>query len=205
LALLLLVALRDWKLGGWLVIENGVVEWLQVILMGTAGVLAARQGLAARRRGEPFVFEVAVVAAMTMICIGEVDLDRVLFGVKVIHTRFFVSPKHPLGWRLLAVLVVVGAPTAVGIWLLVNLRELLWACLLGLLEPWGQTATFGIGLYVFVQIFEHRIDRLPWQPPYFFEEGLELVGAIYMFVGLAARQREVTIAAGGRLPDRPGV
>ena len=187
-AIPVLVALRDWKLGGWLVIENGIVENLQVILMGTAGVLAARQGWAAKRRGEPFVFEVAVVAAMTMILIGEVDLDRVLFGTKVIHTRFFVSPKYPLGWRLLAVLVVVGAPTALGIWLLVHIRELWWACLRGLLEPWGQVATFGISLYVLVQVFEHRIDRLPWQPsPYFFEEVLELVGAINMFVGLAAR------------------
>ena len=192
-AILMLVALRDWELGGWLVIENGIVENLQVILMGTTGVLAARQGWVAKRRGEPFVFEVAVLAAMTMICIGEVDLDRVLFGTKVIHTRFFVNPKHPLGWRLLAVLVVVGAPTALGIWLLVNIGELWWACLGGLLEPWGQTATFGIGLYVLVQIFEHRIDRLPWQPPYFFEEGLELVGAIYMFVGLAARQRDIRV------------
>jgi hypothetical protein len=190
-AILVLLALHDWKLGGRLVVENGIVENLQVILMGTAGVLAARQGLKAKRRGEPFVFEVAVVAAMTMICIGEVDLDRLLFGTKVIHTRFFVSPKHPLGWRLLAVLVVVGAPTALGIWLLVHIRELCWACLRGLLEPWGQVATFGIGLYVLVQVFEHRIDRLPWQPPYFFEEVLELVGAIYMFVGLAARQRAV--------------
>jgi len=204
-AIMVLVALHDWKLGGWLVIENGIVENLQVVLIVAIGVLAARQGWAAKRRGEPFVFEVAVVAAMTMLCIGEVNLDRVLFGTKVIHTRFFVSPKHPLGWRLLAVLVVVGAPTALGIWLLVHIRELFWACLDGLLEPWGQTATLGIGLYVLVQIFEHRIDRLPWQPPYFFEEGLELVGAIYMFVGLAARQREVTIAAGGRWPDRSGV
>jgi len=186
--IVMVVALRDWKLGGWLVIENGIVEWLQVILMGTAGILAARQGLAAKRRGEPFVFEVAVVAAMTMICIGEVDLDRVLFGTKVIHTRFFVSPKHPLGWRLLAALVVVGPPTVFGIWLLVHIRELWRASLRGLFEPWGQTATFGIALFMFVQMFERRIDRLPWQPPYFFEEVLELVAAINMFVGLAARQ-----------------
>ena len=187
-AILVLVALRDWELGGWLVIENGVVEWLQVVLIGTAGLLAARQGLAAKRRGEPFVFEVAVVAALTMIVIGEVDLDRVLFGVKVIHTRFFVNPERPLVWRLLAVLVVVGAPTALGIWLLVHIRELWRACLRGLLEPWGHTATFGIGLYVLVQMFERRIGRLPWQPLYFFEEVLELVAAINIFVGIAARQ-----------------
>ena len=40
-----------------------------------------------------------------------------------------------------------------------------------------------------VQVFERRIDRLPWQPPDFFEEVLEFVAAIYIFVGLAARQR----------------
>src|SRR5258705_9251698 len=94
--ILMVVVLRDWKLGGWLVIENGVVEWLQVILMGTAGILAARQGLAAKRRGEPFVFEVAVLAAMTMICIGEVDPDRALFGTEGIHSRAFLGPKTPL-------------------------------------------------------------------------------------------------------------
>jgi RND family efflux transporter MFP subunit len=190
-AILVLLALRDPELGGWLVRENGVVEWLQVILMAIAGVLAAGQGLAAKRRGQPFVLEVAIVAAMTMICIGEIDLDRVLFGMKIIHTRFFVNPKYSLMWRLLAILVVVGAPTAVGIWLLAHVRELWRASLRGLFEPWGQTATFGIALFMFVQMFERRIDRLPWQPADFFEEVLELVAAIYIFVGLAARQRDI--------------
>jgi hypothetical protein len=190
-AILVLIALRDWHLGGWLVIENGVVEWLQVILMGIAGVLAARQGLAAKRRGEPYALEVAIVAAMTMMCIGEVDLDRTLFGLKIIHTRFFVNPRYALGWRLLAVLVVVGVPTAVGVWLLAHIRDLWWASLRGLFEPWGQTATFGIALFMFVQMFERRLDHLPWQPPDFFEEVLELVAAIYIFVGLVARQRDI--------------
>src|SRR6266850_2235054 len=147
-AFLVLLALHDPELGGWLVRENGVVEWLQVILMAIAGVLAARQGLAAKRRGEPFALEVAIVAAMTMICIGEIDLDRLLFGTKIIHTRFFVSPRHPLGWRLLAALVVVGPPTVFGIWLLVHIRELWRASLRGLFEPWGQTATFGVALFM---------------------------------------------------------
>jgi hypothetical protein len=45
--ILVLLALHDSHLGAWLVRENGVVEWLQVILMAIAGLLAARQGLAA--------------------------------------------------------------------------------------------------------------------------------------------------------------
>ena len=46
-AIMVLVALHDWKLGGWLVIENGIVENLQVILIVATGVLAARHGWAA--------------------------------------------------------------------------------------------------------------------------------------------------------------
>jgi hypothetical protein len=42
--------------------------------------------------------------------LGEVDLDRVLFGTKVISTRFLVSGKVAIQWRLLAALVVVGVP-----------------------------------------------------------------------------------------------
>jgi membrane fusion protein, multidrug efflux system len=189
--ILVLIALQDWTLAGWLIIENGVVESLQVFLIALAGVLAARQGLAARRRGEPIVLEVAIVAAMTLICIGEIDLDRLLFGTKIVSTRFFVNPRYPLKWRLLAALVVVGAPTAVSLWLLAHLRELWRASLRGLCAPWGQTATCGLGLFMVVQMFERRIDRLPWQPPNFFEETLELVSAIYIFVGLVARQRDI--------------
>jgi RND family efflux transporter MFP subunit len=190
-ALLVAAALHDPKLGKRLVEENGVVEWLQVILMALAGALAAHQGLAAKRRGEPFALEVAIVMMMAMICIGEVNLDRVLFGTKIIYTKFFVNPRYPLRWRLLAVLVVVGPPTVGGVWLLLHVRELWRASVQGLGEAWGQTATAGVVVFGLVQAFEKRIDRLPWQPEDFFEEVLELVAAIYIFVGLAARQRDI--------------
>src|SRR5262245_14446680 len=171
--------------------ENGAAEWLQVILIAAAAVLAARQAVAARRRREPIALEVAIVGAMTIICVGEIDLDRLLFGTKIIHTKFFVHQAYPLGWRLLAVLVIVGAPTIVALWLLGHVRELFWASLRGLLEPWGQTATIGIAVFVFVEVFERPLNRLPWQPPHFFEETLELVSAIYIFVGLVVRQRDI--------------
>src|SRR5262245_301791 len=189
--ILAFVSFRDLKLGENLMRENGVVEWLQVVFLAAAGVLALRQAVIARRRGEPFALEVAIVAAMVMICIGEVDLDRTLFGTKIVHKKFFVHPGYPLGWRLLAVLVIVGAPTVVGLWLFWHVRELFWASVRGLLEPWGQTATIGIALFVFVEVFERRLNRLPGQPPHFYEETLEFVSAIYIFVGLVARQRDI--------------
>jgi hypothetical protein len=112
---LLAIAARDPELAGRLVSEDHVAEWLQVVLAAATGLLAFRQGRAARRAGQPAALEVAIVAAMLVICIGEVDLDRMFFGTKVISTRFFVNPKHSLLVRTLAVIVVVGAPVALGV------------------------------------------------------------------------------------------
>jgi RND family efflux transporter MFP subunit len=188
---LLAISARDAELGGRLVAEAGLVEWLQVFLSAAAGVLAFRQGRAARRAGQPATLEVAIVATMAMICIGEVDLDRLLFGTKVISTRFFVNPTYPLLARALAVIVVVGAPVAVGVWLLVHLRHLWQAGVAGLRQPWGQAAAFGMGLFLAVEVFERPLGRVASLPPYFAEEALELVSAICIFVGLVARRRDM--------------
>src|SRR4030095_9616776 len=120
------------------------------------------------------------------------NLDRVLFGTKIIYTKFFVNPRYPLRWRLLAVLVVVGPPTVGGVWLLLHVRELWRASGQGLGEGGGQPATAGVVVFGLVQAFEKRIDRLPWQPEDFFEEVLELVAAICIFVGLAPPQTDIT-------------
>jgi len=186
---LLAIAIRDPALGKRLVSENNVVEWLQVVLAGTAGVLALRDARAARRAGKPLTLDVAIIGAMAIICIGEVDLDRVLFGTKIISTRFFVDGRRWIVWRALAVLVIVGAPLALGIWLLVHVRELWRAGMTGLRRPWGQTAAFGVALFLAVEVFEKKLSRISWLPQYFAEEVLELVGMICILVGVAARRR----------------
>ena len=141
---------------GWCV-ENGVVEWLQVILMAIAGVLAARQGLAAKRRGEPFALEVAIVGG------DDHDLHRRDRS----RSRAVRREDHPhavlrespvtrsagVCWRCSS-WWARRRPWASGSSL--HIRELWRASLRGLFEPWGQTATFGIALFMFVQVFERR-------------------------------------------------
>jgi RND family efflux transporter MFP subunit len=190
-AILVAISLHDPRLGAKLVDEDNVVEWLQVLLAAGAGVLAFRQGRAARRAGQPATLEVAIVAAMVIICIGEIDLDRLLFGTKVISTRFFVNPKHSLATRALAVIVVVGAPLALGVWLLVHVRHLWRSGIDGLRQPWGQLAAFGLALFVAVEIFERPLGHIRSLPPHFAEEALELVSAICIFLGLVARRRAI--------------
>lgn len=187
---LLAISARDPVLAGRLVDEDNVVEWLQVLLTAGAGVLAFRQGRAARRAGQPATLEVAIVAAMVIICIGEIDLDRMLFGTKVISTRFFVNPRHSLAARALAVTVVVGAPLALGVWLLVHFRHLWRAGIDGLRQPWGQLAAFGLALFLAVEVFERPLGHRSL-PPHFAEEVLELASAICIFVGLVARRRAI--------------
>jgi hypothetical protein len=170
-----------------LMAEDSAVEWLQVALMAGTGALAVRQGVSAFRAGQPITLEVMIATTMLMGCLGEIDLDRKLFGIKVVATRFFVNQKYSLVLRALAVLVIVGAPAAVAAWLLRRWRQLLRASLDALREPWGQTAAVGAAVYVITQIFEGPIDRIPWQQHHLIEELLELLAAICMCVGLAAR------------------
>jgi RND family efflux transporter MFP subunit len=187
-ALLILTVLHP-PLAARLVAEGQGVEMLQVVLAAAAGVLAFRQGRAARRAGQPATLEVAIVASMAALCIGEVDLDRMVFGTKIISTRFFVSPKYPLALRALAVAIVVGPPLAVGVWLLVRFRHLWSASREGLRQPWGQVAAFGAVLSLAVEVVEKPLGRIEWLPPHFAEEVLECVAALCIFVGLVARRR----------------
>jgi hypothetical protein len=190
-------------LGGRLVSEDHIVEWVQVVLAAAAGAVAFRQLRAIRRAGQPATLEVAIVAAMAIICIGEVDLDRMLFGTKVISTSFFVSPKYPSIARALAVLVVVGAPVGLGVWLLTHFRDLGRSGTDALRQPWGQSAGFGMALFLAVEVFERTLKHVPALPAYFAEEVLELVAMICIFIGLVARGLQIPAQIGAAGRGRP--
>jgi hypothetical protein len=188
LLVLSLIAVVDPARAEALMAEHGIVEWVQVALMGGAAAVAARHGsfVAAARRSP--AFDVAVVATLGIMIIGEVDLDRAIFGVRLIEPQFFVNPRYPLPARAAAVLVIVGVPVAIGLWLLPRWRPLLADAFAGLRQPWGQVAAFALVLYIVVQVFERRIDRIPGPPRNFIEELLEFLAAIAIFVGLTARR-----------------
>jgi len=189
IVVLLVATLLDPVFAARLVDEGSAVELLQVAFAAAAGVMAFRQGRAARRAGEPATLEVAIVASMAALCIGELDLDRMIFGTKIISTRFFVSPRYPLVLRALAVAIVVGAPLAVGVWCLRRLGYLWAGAMAGVRQPWGQVAALGAALSLAVEVVEKPLGRIEWLPPHFAEEVLECVAALCIFVGLAARRR----------------
>jgi hypothetical protein len=187
------VALVDPALAGRLTVENGVVEWIQVLLEGAAAVLFARHlARDAARVGRVSPLDVVVVASLVGLVIGEVDLDRLIFGTKIIATKFFVDARVALGWRLLAMLVVVGVPLAIGVFALVRIRAFWrdgWAAIA---QPWGRVLAASVAVAVLTEVFEKPLGHVPGVPRYFLEELLELVAAIGFIVSAMGRRSDPT-------------
>ena len=104
------LALLDPALADRFTLENGVVEWMQVLLEAAAAALFTRHLVRdASRVGGVSPLDVVIVAALVGLVIGEVDVDRLIFGTKIISTKFFVDARVAFVGRLLAMLIVVGA------------------------------------------------------------------------------------------------
>ena len=185
-AVLSLILVVNPPLAHWLTIEDGVVEWLQVSLDAAAVALTGRHLVRDNAEGERSPLDVLTVAALIGLIIGELDVDRWLFGTKVISTAFFFKAKYALPWRLLAALVVVGVPAAVGIYALRHVRTLWREGWSALGQPWGRVLAASAVILVLTELFERPLGRVPGVPHFFLEETLELVASIGIVVAAAA-------------------
>ena len=187
MAILSAIALVDPPLAHWLTVEDGVVEWLQVVLDAGGALLIARH-LVRPPTGRISPFDVLTVAALVGLIIGELDVDRHLLGVKVIKMSFFVNSRYALGWRVLAAVVVVGVPAALGIYALRHIRTLWREGWAALAQPWGRMLAASALLLVLTELFERPLGHVPGVPRYFLEELLELVASIGIVVAAATRR-----------------
>ena len=181
--------LVDPELADRLTREDAAVEWLQAALFTFAGVSALRAAWDGWRVDASPVFEMLVVAMMAGLIIGEVDLDRLVVGRKIISTRFFVDARVWLGWRALAFFVIALPPVALAIYALRRRRELLAAIRRATRESWGRVFIVGVIVFGLTELFEKPLGRIPGLPRYMVEEVLELVAAICFTVALYARSR----------------
>ena len=185
-ALLAIVGI-DPELARWLVREDGVVEYTQVAVCAVAALGAAMLAVEHGRRGIDPSLDIVLTAMTSVLIIGEVDLDKRLFGVKVIATRFFVNPAYSLSVRAVAVAVVVGVPVALGVYALVRRRALWKASVEELRQPTGRMLLAGVLLFALTEVFERQLGHVPGLPHYFLEEALELVATLCMLAGVAGR------------------
>jgi len=189
-AVLSVIALVDPPLAARLTVENGAIEWLQVLLDAGAALLFGRDLVCnARETGRVSPLELTIVACLIGLIIGEIDLDRLLFGTKVIATRFFVNSKVAIHWRLLAMLIVVGVPAAIAIFVVARFRAFWHEGWTAVAQPWGRVLAASVALSVVTEIFEKQLGHVPGVPQFFLEELFELVAAIGFIVAAAARGR----------------
>jgi hypothetical protein len=189
LVVLAVILVIDRDLADRLTQENAVVEWLQAALFAVAGVFAVRTARARWRTGASPVFEVLIAAMMAGLIIGEVDLDRVVVGRKIISTRFLVDARVWLGWRTLALLVMAFPPLLLAIYALRRWREVLGAGLRTLAESSGRVLIAGVIIFGLTEVFEKPLGRVPGLPPYMLEEAFELIASICFGVALSAQWR----------------
>lgn len=168
--------------------EDGPLEMVQVALFGATGAIALSSAVALRRAGRSVMLDALIVAAMGGLVIGEIDLDRQIFGVKVIHTRFLMNEQIAIPLRVLAAIVVVGVPAALGLWMVVRWRTLWRATLAALREPWGQVFAGGAVMFAIAEIFEKPLARATFAPRNSLEESLELAAAIAFFLAVVVRR-----------------
>jgi hypothetical protein len=182
------IAVVDPALADRVTAENGVVEWLQMLLDAAAAVLFGRHLICnASRTGRVSPLDVVIVASLIGLVIGEVDLDRIIFGTKVIATRFLVDARLALLWRVIAAVAVVGVPAAIGMFALVRVRLFWREGWAAIAQPWGRVLAASVALAVLTELFERQLGHAPGVPHYFLEELLELVAAIGFLVSAVAR------------------
>ena len=202
LALTLTLAV-DWDLADRLTREDAAVEWLQAGLFAAAGVLAVVSGRCRRRAGASPVAEVLVAAMMAGLIVGELDLDRLLFGRKIISTRFLVDGRVPLAWRALALTAMAAPAILLTLYARRRRRELLAAAIKAATEPSGHLVSAGVVIFGLTELFEKPLGRIPGLPRFMVEEALELLAGVCFAVALHAhwrlrRAEEKVSSAGGK-------
>lgn len=179
--------------------EDGVVEWTQTALFVLTGALALRAAWVTWSGGASPVLELLVAAMLAGLVIGEVDLDRVLVGRKIIATRFLVDERVWLGWRALAAVVLVVPPAVLAIYALRRRAELLAAVARALGKPWGRTLLVGVVVFALTEVFERPLGRVPGIPRYMLEETLELIAGVWLTVALYAHARGLRVRRSPKL------
>ncbi|HUF90755.1 MAG TPA: hypothetical protein VMR23_00160 [Candidatus Limnocylindria bacterium] len=188
-----LAALLRWNrpLAARLVLEDGPVEWAQAVLLMAAMALAVACGVALARMQRSVAVDVVLAVMLAGFVVGEIDLDKRVFGMKIIATRFFVNPDVHLAYRVLGFLLVVGAPVVLAVYAWRRRADLWSGALRAAREPWGQVFAAGALVLAVTETFESPLGYVPGYPRNFLEESLETCGAVCFFLGLVARRHAI--------------
>ena len=179
----------DVALASRLVAENGVVEWLQVVVLIGAGATCLRLAALDRAEGESGAPDVLLAAGFAFVVVSEMELPRLLAGkIRIERLVRDVAAGHPR--QTIFVVVVAGLALAVAIYALRHLPELLAWAWSALGTDWGRLFYLAAAVLVITELFERALNRMTASvglPRPLVEETLELVASVYCLI--AMRQR----------------
>jgi hypothetical protein len=197
------IARRDPATAALIAREGGVIENTQVVLAAASGVLGASRALAARSRGQTVSREIFMTVLVLALTWGELDLDLRLFGLRVIHTKFFVTPAVWLPYRLLAALALAAFYAAIAWYAWRHRAVLLGAAWRMPFQAWGQLLLAGFVLFGLVQALEDPIGQIPHVPRSYLEESVELIAYVYFLLAMIDLVR-LTPEGGGKVREGQG-
>ncbi|PYN43097.1 MAG: hypothetical protein DMD95_14885 [Candidatus Rokuibacteriota bacterium] len=183
-ALLLVLAVVAPRFAGWMVTEDGPIEWMEVAL---ALMALGFVGRSAARRFSPA--DVLFGATLAEMVVAEIDLDQRLFGMAVIDWKFFRRPAVSLPVRALVAAAIVCAVGVLVVYCLLRWRALWCEVWAGFSDGWAWLLLVGAVLYGIPQPCERCMNYLLPLPTYFLEESLELLGLVYAVLAMAMRSR----------------
>jgi hypothetical protein len=172
-----------------LVVENGVVEWLQVILLSGAGAICVRLAVLERTKWGSGAPDVLLAAGFAFLVVSEMELPTLLAGrIKTDRLVRAVTAGHPR--QILFVLIVGGLALAATVYALRHSTELLAWGQSALRTDWGRLFYLAVAILALTELLERPMNRAMASmglPRPLLEETLELVASLYCL--LAMRQR----------------
>lgn len=188
-AAMVMVTVVNVRLADRLVVENGVVEWLQVVLFAGAGAICIRLAALDQAKGGSGAPNVLLAAGFAFVVVSEMELPKLLAG-KIRMDRLLRDVAAGVPRRTIFVLVVGGLALAVTIYALRHLPELFAWAWSALQTDWGRLFYLAAAILVVTEVFERALNRMMASvglPRPLVEETLELVASLYCL--LAMRQR----------------
>ena len=179
----------DVSLAERLVAENGVVEWLQVVLLIGAGAICLRLAALDRAKGASGAPDVLLAAGFAFVVVSEMELPKLLAG-KIRMDRLVRDVAAGLPRQTIFVVVVAGLALAVAIYALRHLPELLAWAWSALGTDWGRLFYLAAAILVITEAFERATNRRMASmglPRPLLEETLELVASVYCLIAMRRR------------------
>jgi hypothetical protein len=166
--------------------EGQPIEWVQVLLLGWAGWICLARACRAAAAGERAP-DLLAGLGLWALAVGEMEIPRWLYG-RSIKLNVWAG-ELAAGRPRAVVLVLIVLPAAVGVALyaLRHRRALGAWGRQAVLEAPRRLALVGAVLFCGAQAFERPLSHAALLPGTVIEETLELLGAVYMLLGLSDR------------------